>query len=481
MRAWAFAVVAVVLCAAGTARADTQIYVDLGGSKYVSLGGTVTRVSVGSNIAEVDAFPPDQILITGKRLGHTTLAVWKNGRIEVVQVTVGVPREAITKLLTNAIPSLKDLVVDGAGTSVVLSGTVADVADVERAEKIVRGFLPAGGSGSDAQPAIVNLLRVSNDQQVQLEVAFAEVSRSALKQIGINLWSRHAQNFTGGLLNPQTALTAIPGAAAGGVVGELPAITQSGTPIVLPPIAGAFSAIFGAGNNHEFPFAAALSVLANRGYSRTLAEPTLVAMSGTKTSFLAGGEFPIPLPQALGQVAIEYKKFGVQLEFTPTVVDDTIQLTVDMVVSDLDFSLGIKLSNVTVPGLTTRRNAATVRMKDGQSFAIAGLISDKVRSNADKVPYLGDVPILGMLFRSTRYQRDESELVVVVTARRVRALDRRPVLPGENERTDPADLELFVLGAHEGKPSGSKRPTTAAPRTQQAPAGAVGFSPQRTK
>jgi pilus assembly protein CpaC len=147
-------------------------------------------------------------------------------------------------------------------------------------------------------------------------------------------------------------------------------------------------------------------------------------------------------------------------------------------VSDLDFSLGIKLANVTVPGLTTRHSAATVRLKDGQSFAIAGLLSDKVRSNADKVPLLGDIPILGMLFRSTRYQRDETELIVVVTARRVRALNQRPELPAEFEHSDPSDLELFTFGSNESKSSDRPAPALA-PTTSNAPrgpSGAVGFS-----
>ena len=464
-------------------------YVDLGASKYVSVGGSVKRVSVGSAIAEVDAFPPDQLLITGKKLGHTSITVWRDsGRVDVLPVTVGVPRDAIASLLNAAIPSLNNLTVDGAGTSVVLSGTVGDSADVERADKIVRGFLPAGTGQNEQQATIVNLLRVANDQQVQLEVAFAEVSRSALKQVGINLWSRSfgQKNWTGSLLNPQTPVPGInaidPSKPPGTVPTELPPTTSDGTPLVIPPISGAFSAIFGLGNNYEFPFAAALSVLSNRGYARTLAEPTLVALSGTKTSFLAGGEFPVPLPIALGQLAIEWKKFGIQLDFVPTVVDDTIQVNVDMAVSDLDFSLGIKLANVTVPGLTSRHSAATVRLKDGQSFAIAGLLSDKVRSNADKVPLLGDIPILGMLFRSTRYQRDETELIVVVTARRVRALDQRPQLPAEFDHSDPSDLELFLLGTYESKASNdAPTPRTAppaAPAPHAGPVGAVGFATQ---
>jgi pilus assembly protein CpaC len=441
------------------------ISVDLGASQHLRLGRTITRVSVGSDIATVDAFPPNELLVTGRRLGRTTMTVWNGDqRVMVVPVVVGYPKAAMEDVLRRAIPGIRDLHLDEAGTSLVVSGQVSDVGDAERAEQILRGFL--GGGGMEIAPELVNLLRVTGDHQVQLEVSFAEVSRSGLRQIGVNLWQRSPKNYTGGLLAPQTTPSLL---GDGAPAGELGPIGADGTPIVLPPIAGTFSAIFGLGNDHAFPFAAALSVLAGRGYARTLAEPTLVAMSGKKASFLAGGEFPLPLPQALGQVTIEFKKFGVQLDFVPTVSGDEIQLAVDVAVSDLDFALGIRLSNVTVPGLTTRHSSTTVRLRDGQSFAIAGLLSDKVRSNVDKIPWLGDLPILGALFRSTRYQREETELLVVVTARLVRPLSDRPLLPGEGEIADPSDLELFFLGTHESKPVRGR------PSRPRRPEGPVGF------
>src|SRR5262249_11635260 len=154
--------------------------------------------------------------------------------------------------------------------------------------------------------------------------------------------------------------------------------------------------------------------------------------SGQPASFLAGGEFPVPMPQALGQVGIDYRKFGIQLQFVPTVVGRDIQLKMAATVSDIDFTLGIRILAVTVPGLTERHSETTVRLQDGASFAIAGLLSDKVRSQVDKVPALGDLPVLGMLFRSTSYRREESELLVVVTAHLVRPNGEKPLLPGED-------------------------------------------------
>ena len=461
------------------------VFVPLNGTKHVRAGsGSLTRVSVASDLAEVDAFPPNELIITGKRLGTTAITVWRGERrVEIIEVIVGYPHARIAELLAQAMPTIRDLKLEDAGTHVIIHGEVDSTGDVERAEEIVRGFLPKAGN-KEAESGIVNLLRVAGKQQVQLEVSFAEVSRSALKQVGINLWHRSRDNFTAGLLGPQTTPRTIGtetliDADPEHVAGETTPLTDSNTPVVLPPVVGAFSALFSLGNDYEFPFAAALSVLANKGYARTLSEPTLVAMSGKKATFLAGGEFPLPLPQALGQVTIEFKKFGVQLEFVPTVVDDTIQLAVDMTVSDLDFSLGIKLSNVTVPGLTKRHSATTVRLKDGQSFVIAGLLSDKVRSNIDKVPWLGDIPVLGTLFRSTRYQREETELLVVVTARLVRPQGERPILPGEFDRTDPSDLELFFLGTHESKPSDDAEVEAVTSGGGQAsagsPSGPVGF------
>jgi pilus assembly protein CpaC len=464
-----------------------DVVVELNGSEHVKIDRTIRRVSVGNvEIADVAAFPPDQLLITGKKLGHTTAAVWvSDDDVVPVSIVVGYPARTIEAAIRGAAPGVKDLKVENAGTTLIISGEVTNAADAARAEEIARGFTPSTTAAAIEPPKVLNLLRVSGDQQVQLEVTFAEVSRSGLKQIGINFWQKSIKdNYAGGLINPSSQLPGL-GQDINPKVdpGSLQNDTEPGLPVIAQPLTGAFGAIFALGADYDFPFSAALSVLANNGYARTLAEPTLVALSGQEAAFLAGGEFPMPLPQALGQVVVEFKKFGVQLNFTPTVVDDTIRLKLAMTVSDLDFSLGIKLATVTVPGLTQRHSSTTIQLKDGQSFAIAGLLSDKVRSNVDKVPGLGDLPILGMLFRSTSYRREETELLVVVTAHLVRPQGERPKVPGEDTASDPSDLELFLLGSAESKSGGGRPPHTkgaSGPASSKSggrsvPVGPIGF------
>jgi pilus assembly protein CpaC len=328
---------------------------------------------------------------------------------------------------------------------------------------------------------------VPGDQQVQLEVSFAEVSRTALKEMGLNFWAKgKGGNYAGGQIAPTSSQTGLVPS-----YGDQPAASQlgltDGLPAIAAPMSGAFGLVLASAADSAFPFSAALSVLSQRGYARTLSEPTLVALSGHEATFLAGGEFPIPLPQSLGNIGVEYKKFGVQLKFVPTIVGDEIQLELAATVSDIDFNLGIRLATVTVPGLTERHSATTVRLRDGQSFAIAGLLSDRVRSSVDKVPVLGDLPVLGALFRSTSYRREETELLVVVTARIVRPGDERPRLPGEGTKVDPSDVELFLLGSIESEPGGdeargaSEASEDGAPKKKRSkskrgkPAGAVGF------
>ncbi len=451
----AFALTTVAARSARSAEEPKPIVVEVSSSHHLRLGATIARVSVGaSDIADVAPFPPDQLLVTGKRVGQTTVTVWfRNDEITIFTIRVVHPLSSMNEALTRALPDAKDLRASSAGQAVVLTGEVQRPTDIERAEQIAHGV-----AGSEAVP-VVNLLRVPGDNQVQLEVSFAEVSRTALKEIGVNLWAKDSSampQWTGGLLAP--------GTAAPGVIPQLSSNTSGGPqsdtlsnagglPIIAAPLSGTFGAVFSTATGSKFPFAAALSVLAQRGYARTLSEPTLVALSGQSASFLAGGEYPIPLVGALGSTSVDYKKFGIELSFLPTVVGNSIQLKMSSTVSDVDPTLGIRLSSTTVPGLTERHSETTVRLHDGDSFAIAGLLSDKVRSSVDKVPGLGDLPVLGLLFRSTSYQREESELLVVVTAHLVRPNGEKPVLPGEDTLADPSDLELFLLGSiesHEG-------------------------------
>lgn len=480
-----------VLGLGGVASAEETIKVEVasGSSKLLRLGEPIQRVSnAASEVADVAAFPPDQILVTGKHPGHATTTIWtESGEIRVINVTVGYQLDEMRAALKKAIPGAKNLEIQNAGSAVIISGQVPTVEDVERVETLVRSY--AAGALGDPNVPLVNMLTIPGGQQVQLEVSFAEVSRSALREIGFNFWSKKAYDgsgYAGGVLAPTNGLDSVSPELSGAA--DVGGLNQRGVgfdsageplndavPLVQAPLSGAFGFVFSS-TLGGFPFSAAVSLLSNKGYARTLAEPTLVALSGKEASFLAGGEFPIPLPQSLGQIAVEFRKFGIQLAFVPTVIGDDIQLDLAVTVSDIDFSLGVNLASTRVPGLTERHSETTIRLKDGQSFVIAGLLSDTVRSNVDKVPWLGDVPILGTMFRSSSYRREETELLVVVTAHLVAPLDERPRLPGEDMTTDPSDLELFLLGKAESLPTEADSPRPGnATSSRRAPAGAIGF------
>jgi pilus assembly protein CpaC len=282
-------------------------------------------------------------------------------------------------------------------------------------------------------------------------VKFAEVSRNGLRELGLNFFHQDAGGrFVGGVtapsVAPDSALT-IPGTG-----------TASKPVIPGPAIGGGFSLFFSGLPN--FPFSAILTALESSGLAKLLAEPTLVALSGQEAKFLVGGEFPIPISTGLGTVSVQWKKFGIILNFTPTVIaDGALHLKLQTEVSDVDASRSVTVGGFSIPGLTSRQSETTVRLADGQSFAIAGLLSDRVRSTVNRIPFLGDLPILGVLFRSVSYQRDESELLVVVTAHLARPVSPHdaPHLPTDNEQNDPNDIQLFLFGAMGGGGQASSR------------------------
>ena len=195
-----------------------------------------------------------------------------------------------------------------------------------------------------------------------------------------------------------------------------------------------------------------IDALKEDGLIKVLAEPTLIALSGQSAQFLAGGEYPVPIPQGLGTVGIEYKKYGVELGFTPTVLSENkINIKVNPSVSELDYSTAFVTQGFVVPGLSTRSASTIVELADGQSFAIAGLLSDRVRENAAKYPALGEIPILGQLFRSSSFQKNESELVIIVTPRLVKPLDPNKQILPTDFFVEPDDFEFYVLGMLEGR------------------------------
>jgi pilus assembly protein CpaC len=206
-----------------------------------------------------------------------------------------------------------------------------------------------------------------------------------------------------------------------------------------------------------------IDALKEDGLVKILAEPTLIALSGQTANFLAGGEFPVPVPQGLGTVAIDYKAFGVGLSFTPNVLSkDKISMKVSPEVSELDFSTAIRFSGFVVPGLSTRRASTTIELGDGQSFAIAGLLRDAVRETISKYPILGEIPILGALFKSSSFQKSETELVIIVTPHLVKPLDLAKQPLPTDYYIEPNDAEFYLLGLLEGKesrqPSGVQNP-----------------------
>jgi pilus assembly protein CpaC len=448
------------------------LVLEIGQNRLLMLSQVAGRVSVAEpRIADFKVITQNQLLLTAREVGTTDLTLWdKRDQPYVIGLTVTRSLEGLRKQIKEFFPG-EDVTVSSTGDLVVLSGTVSDVRIPERLGDVARLHADK----------VVNLVKVSGNHQVQIEVKFAEVSRRGLRAMSLNFFHIDgAGNRLGGIIPP-------PSSALSSFL-QVPGTSVVGPPPLLPPAnSGAFSLFFS--NFPTFPFSTAVSLLETTGLAKVLAEPTLVAMSGQPAKFLAGGEFPIPFAAAFGTASIIWKRFGIILEFTPTVIGkDTIQLALHAEVSDIDPARQVTVAGFTVPGLTSRQSETTVRLADGQSFAIAGLLSNQIRSQISKVPLLGDIPILGALFRSVDYRRDESELLVVVTARLARPLAPHevPPLPTDYEMNDPGDFALFLLGSENASPPPRDRnkPASGGPQSAlplstahsgRGPAGEIGF------
>ncbi len=411
-----------------------NLALETGQNRLLILTEPIGRVSVADpRVADLKVITPVQLLLTSRGVGTTDLTLW-NKRDEPLVLALQVTRnlDRLKTQLAELFPEEK-ITVSTAGDLVVLSGEVSDVRVPERAAEVAQLHAEK----------VANLIKVVGNQQVQLEVKFAEVSRSSLRQLGINFFHQDAGGrFVAGVANPgqaPDAFTSVPGTGT--------ALTPG-----VQGAAGAGFSLFFSGLP-TFPFSAILNILEQSGLAKTLAEPTLVALSGQEAKFLVGGEFPVPIASTLGAVSVVWKKFGIILNFTPTVISDgALHLKLSTEVSDVDPSRSVTISGTSIPGLTSRQSETTVRLADGQSFAIAGLLSDRIQSTISKIPLLGDIPILGALFRSVNYQRNETELLVVVTAHLAKpvAPHDAPHLPTENELNDPNDVQLFLFGSVSG-------------------------------
>lgn len=392
------------------------------------------------NIADISTLSDRTIYVLGKAPGRTSLTLLgADGRlITNVEVRVAPDISEFKERLRQILPN-EEIEVRTANDGIVLSGSVSSIARMDRALDLAQRYAP---------DRVSNLLVVGGNHQVMLKVRFAEMSRTVAKSLDGGLVASGDNNdFT-----------------LGGGTGAVARDTATGTS-QFGPLVGIFQQAANAAGSSVFGFDIdsvrvdiLLEALEEKGFVRTLAEPNLTALSGQEATFLAGGEYPVPVAQGDDAVTIEYKPFGVELNFTPRVVDgDTINIQMRAAVSAIDSSNGITGDGFTVDAFTRRETSTTVEMRDGESFAIAGLLEDDFSDLNRQVPWLGDIPVLGSLFRSTSYNREQSELVIIVTPHLVTPVRGDALaLPTDRVRI-PSERELFLFGRVTGN-----TPTTGA-------------------
>ena len=483
---------------AGVQRPTNEVLLSTGQGQLVTVSSPLSDVWTSNpDVADVYVSGNRQVHVFGKGVGEATIfATTASGQVVYsTNVRVRDNINSIDRMVKLAMPDA-DITINTAGQVAVLTGTVATPDDAEQAQKLVLALLNPGVDVSSANAqlkmAVISRLRTATPLQVNLQVKIAEVSRSLAKQIGANLLTRDTTNgfqfnvaqgrqFTG-IANAN--LSALPKLDASSFYG-LPAgsislpfdprtgqfITQGASTADFKNLAlGAGKTSLGfLGRLFGLDIATAIDLAETDGLVTMLAEPNLTALSGETASFLAGGEFPIPISQTLGQVTVEYKQFGVSLAFTPTVLaDGRISMRVRPEVSQLSTEGAVTLNGFTIPAITTRRTETTVELGSGQSFMIGGLMQNNNSNSIDKAPGLGDVPVLGALFRSNGYRRSQTELMIIVTPYLVKPVNANQIaLPTDGLR-NPSDLRTFLLGQDFSGRSGGQRP-----KPSQAPSATV--------
>ena len=385
------------------------LHLTTGRSMVLTPDFDVMRIAITNPaIADATVVQPREILIDGKAPGTISLIIWGGaGQRVQYDVVVEQPVAGLEQQLRQLFPG-EEIQVTLNADALVLSGRVSSTQVMLRAAEIARAAAPKGN--------VINMLQVPgaiDAQQVMLQVRFAEVNRRALSELGVSV-------FTGGQGYRNWIVR--------GTTQQFPApdITDD---LVFSDFLNIF--LF----NTNFNMGAVIRALRQTGYFQSLAEPNLLAYNGREASFLAGGEFPVPFSSGVGAIAIQFREFGVRLNFTPTIAGDLIKLRVRPEVSSLDFNNGIQLEGFRIPALTMRRAETEVELRDGQSFAIAGLIDNSSQADQAAIPILSQLPIIGTLFKSRADRQERTELLVLITPRLVRALDpdevpALPTLPG---------------------------------------------------
>lgn len=422
----------------GTYRPTTQVELSLGEGQMINLPRAVASVWTSNpKVADVYVNSPHQINLFGKDDGEATvIATAADGSVVYgAQVRVSQNLPSINQVLRTAMPDA-DIQVISVGQMAILTGTVASPDDAAFAEKIAASELNPGvdlsKAGGECKICVINRLKVATPLQVNLRVRIAEVNRSLMKQVGVNLLTSSTGSFKVGISQGQ------------GIYLPPAGTSSPNTGQIIRSSLG--STISGVGKLFGLDLISSLDLAETDGLATTLAEPNLTALSGETASFLAGGEFPVPLSSSLGTVSVEYKQYGVSLAFTPIVLaDGRISMRVRPEVSQLSDAGSVVLNNIKIPALTTRRAETTVELGSGQSFMLAGLLQNTSNNSINKAPFLGDLPILGALFRSTQFQRNETELVIIVTPYLVKPSSDRLALPTDGYRA-PTDAEQFLQG-----------------------------------
>jgi pilus assembly protein CpaC len=442
--ALSIALAACVLGTAGNAHAQQRaiqivgasrtamVLVTVGKSQDVRADGSFVNVTVGDpEVADVNPLTDHTLSILGKKIGTTRVSVYDDSKklVGIFDVEVSYDVSRLTNELARIFPG-SHMHASSVNGRIMLTGEAPDAVTLDKAVTIARQF----------GPDIINSVSVMSPQQVLLEVRFIEIARSAGRELGVQ-WNTFGK--VNGNIGNNVMATGLPISQAAGV----------GAAGVLSG-ANPFGFVLASLSKGNISADVAVNALEQKGVARSLAEPNLVALSGDTASFLAGGEYPIPVAGQLGQITVDYKKYGIGLAFTPTVLSrGLINMKIEPEVSQIDtdptHSVAI-IGGISIPALTVRRASTTIELRDGQSFMIGGLLQTNHKNNIDQLPWLGSVPVLGALFSSKSYQNNQTDLVIIVTPHIV-----RPARPGDvvkaptDDSLPPNDADFFLLGKTE--------------------------------
>ncbi|RVH38073.1 type II and III secretion system protein family protein [Sinorhizobium meliloti] len=399
---------------------SVEISSNLSRSVKVAKGKTVTiravqrfdEIVIGDpEIATVTPLTDRSFYILGNELGSTSLTIFdaEKNPVGIIDIEVTLDTKLLSSTIRQSVPG-STVKVTSANGRIVLSGSATDAVAATQAEQIASRF-----AGDEE---IINSIKITSSQQVQLNVRFVEINRDVGKELGTQISAAYA--WSNGSVEFNSAPRATSNTPAGSLIGSL----------------------IGEGYSVDV----AIDALEDRGMARRLAEPNLIARSGETSSFLAGGEFPIPISEQDGTITVSYKKFGVGLDFTPTVLSDgLIALDIEPEVSAIDNTASYRVGNIAIPGFSVRRARTSVDLKSGQSFMIAGLLQSENNLITQRVPGLGQLPILGALFSSKAYQRRETDLVIIVTPHLVKPIDPLKKVASPSDRTKrPTEAEFFL-------------------------------------